>query len=369
MLAPMLLLLQSPVPPPPGEAPIASQAESHFHFGGYGEIHFGQESGPGGERIDLSRFVFYLGYDFADWITLHSETEIEHGFVEADQGEISIEQLHLDLGFSPALNLRVGRYLQPLGIVNQRHEPPSFNGVARPDVETFVLPSTWWGDGLGLFGELAQDWKYQVYLGSSLDGSGIDPVEGLHEARQEGQPGLSQPAVSGRVDWMPTSALRTGVGLFAGGLDNGPEGVNPGNDARILVSSVDAQWNVGAFDFAGLYVLDSIDGASSIGPTVAERMQGWYLEGAWHCLPETAKQGRLVDADARLFARYEALDTQAGMPAGASADPAGERTIWTFGAAFYPVSNLVLKLDYQVRDDASAAGLPERFNLGIGWQF
>jgi len=369
MLGAMWMLLQTPAPAPQPPAATVSEAPARFHFGGYGEIHFVQESGPGAEKIDLSRFVFYLGYDFNDWITLHSETEIEHGFVEGGTGEISVEQLHLDMSFSSGFNVRVGRYLEPLGIVNQRHEPPSFNGVFRPDVETFVIPSTWTGDGVGAFGELSEDWKYQVYFGSSLDGSGIDPVEGLHESRQEGQPGMSQPAVSGRLDWMPVSSLRTGVGVFAGGIDNGPEGVNPGNDASIAVYSVDAQWTVGDFDFAGLYALDSIEGASSLGPTIAERMQGWYLEGAWHFLPDSAKAGRLVDADARLFARYEWLDTQARMQSGVSADPAGERTILTFGAAFYPVSNLVFKVDYQVRDDQSAAGLPERFNMGIGWQF
>src|SRR5258708_6634581 len=130
MLAGMLMLLQNPAPPPPGAATPA--ALEHLHFGGYGEIHFDQESGPGGEKIDLSRFVLYLGYDFADWIQLHSEVEIEHGFVEATRGEVSAEQLHIDSAFPPACTLRVGRFLEPLGIVNQRHEPPSFNGVERP---------------------------------------------------------------------------------------------------------------------------------------------------------------------------------------------------------------------------------------------
>ncbi|MBK7645420.1 MAG: hypothetical protein IPJ19_20675 [Planctomycetes bacterium] len=360
MLAPMLMLMQTP-------API--EAPGQFHFGGYGEIHFRQESGPGAETIDLSRFVFYLGYDFADWIELHSETEIEHGFVEGDRGEVSVEQLHVDFDFSPGCKLRIGRYLEPLGIVNLRHEPPSFLGVERPDVETFIIPSTWSGDGLGLFGECSEDWSYQLYFGSSLSGSGIDPIEGLHEARQEGQPGLDQPALSARVDWRPTSSLRTGVGAFAGGLDNGEEGINPGNDASLSVLSLDAQWSTGDFDFAGLYALDQIRGADTLATGVAERMQGWYLQGAWHCLPDSAKQGRLADADALLFARYEWLDTQASLPEGVSADPRGERTVLTLGASFLPVSNLVLKADYQIRDDQSAQGLPERFSLGLGWQF
>jgi len=373
MLCAMLMLLGAQDVTP---APAANQAQvsqllqalERFHFGGYGEIHFDQVSGTS-EKIDLSRFVFYLGYDFADWIQLHSEVEIEHGFVEADNGEVSVEQLHVDFLFEPTFNARVGRFLAPLGIVNQRHEPPSFVGVERPDVETYIVPSTWSMDGLGGFGALGEDWKYQLYLGSSLSGSGIDPVGGLEEARQEGQPGMSQPALAGRVDWQPRSDLRTGLGFFAGGLDNGPEGVNPGNDARVAVLCADAQWSTGALDFRALYALDWISDADTINPTIASRMDGWYLEGAWHVLPESSKQGRLADADGLLFVRYESLDTQAQMPGGAAADPAGERSILTFGCSFLPVPNLVLKLDYQVCDDKTAAGLPERFNLGLGWQF
>ncbi len=364
----MTLLLQHPDALPAQPAPAADVLQ-HFHFGGYGEIHFDQESGPGGEKIDLSRFVLYLGYDFADWIQLHSETEIEHGFVEGDRGEVSVEQLHVDLLFTPGFNLRVGRYLEPLGIVNQRHEPPTFLGVERPDVETFLVPSTWSGDGLGCFGELGADWKYQLYLGSSLSGSGLDPVEGLHESRQEGQPGLDQPALSGRVDWTPVSDLRTGLGFFHGGLDNGEEGVNPGNDASATVLCADAQWSLGRFDLRGLFACDWISGADTLAPGIASRMQGWYVESAWHFLPDGCKQGRLADADALLFARYESLDTQRELPGGAAADPRGEREVLTLGVSFLPVSNLVFKADYQIRDDRSAEGLPERINLGLGWQF
>lgn len=364
----MTILLQTSDVQPVASA-TAADVLQRFHFGGYGEIHFEQQRGPGAEKIDLARFVLYLGYDFADWIQLHSETEIEHGFVEEDRGEVSVEQLHVDLRFAPAFNLRVGRYLQPLGIVNQRHEPPSFLGVARPDVETFIVPSTWSGDGLGLFGDCGEDWRYQLYLGSSLSGSGLDPVEGLHESRQEGQPGLDQPAVSGRVDWMPSSDARLGLGAFHGGLDNGEEGVNPGNDASASVLCADAQWSVGRLDLRGLFARDWISGASTIAPGIASQMQGWYVEGAWHVLPDSCKQGRLADADALVFARYESLDTQREVPGGVTADPRGEREVLTLGISFLPVSNLVFKADYQIRDDRSPEGLPERFSLGLGWQF
>jgi hypothetical protein len=57
------------------------------------------------------------------------------------------------------------------------------------------------------------------------------------------------------------------------------------------------------------------------------------------------------------------------MPTGVSPDPAGRQDEITFGVSFFPTTNLVLKADYQIRDDDTAAGLPERFNLGVGWSF
>ena len=43
-----------------------------------------------------------------------------------------IEQAAVDFLLSEPFNIRVGRVLTPLGIINKWHEPPSFNGVERP---------------------------------------------------------------------------------------------------------------------------------------------------------------------------------------------------------------------------------------------
>ena len=52
------------------------------------------------------------------------------------------------------------------------------------------------------------------------------------------------------------------------------------------------------------------------------------------------------------------------MPSGVAKDPAGDRSEITLGLNFYPIPNVVIKADYQVRD-----GLSNLFNLGIGWEF
>ena len=45
--------------------------------------------------------------------------------------------------------MRAGLVLPPVGIVNETHEPPTFNGVSRPAFDHDVLPTTWREIGVG----------------------------------------------------------------------------------------------------------------------------------------------------------------------------------------------------------------------------
>ncbi|HEG43421.1 MAG TPA: hypothetical protein ENH94_05165, partial [Phycisphaerales bacterium] len=65
------------------ESPMAGLADTlgNVKLGGYGEIHANFDEGSESDQIDFHRMVLYLGYEFADWIVFHSETELEHAFV------------------------------------------------------------------------------------------------------------------------------------------------------------------------------------------------------------------------------------------------------------------------------------------------
>lgn len=343
--------------------------------GGYGEFHVNLPEGHGGDQFDIHRFVLYLGWRFEDWIQLYSETEIEHGFVEDDNGEIAIEQLYLDFLLNQNVNIRVGRLLAPLGIVNQRHEPTTFNGVERPAFETFVIPTTWWLDGAGVWGEISPSVKYQLYLSGGLDGTGFDSIEGIRGGRLEERPSAHDLALSGRVDWYTggANALRLGLSGFGGGLDNGDEGADPGVDADIAIVSADAEYQIGRFDFRGVWAFEKIDGARDLstvtGVPISSEIDGWYVEAAYHWLPESWKTGRMERADAIVFARYDDVDTQRDVPSGLTADPAGDRNEITLGLSYFPTTNVVLKADYRIRNDDSSADLPEQLDFGVGFRF
>jgi hypothetical protein len=348
-----------------------------FTLGGYGEAHANFEEGASGDQFDIHRVVLYLGYDFSDWIKFHSETEIEHALVSSESdGELLLEQIYLDFLLSDALNVRVGRILTPLGIINKKHEPPSFYGVERPSFDRVIIPTTWFSDGAGVFGSLTPSLKYEAYVVGGLDGSGFADLNGIRGGRIEERASLHEPAFTARLDYYPFAvrevgygqALRLGASTYAGGLDNGNEGDDPGVDGDIQIYSGDFEYVISDFDFRGVVAFENIDGAREIGNGTAGEIFGWYIEGGYYLWPEAWKKGKLAKSDAVVFVRYDDFDTQYDMPSGVERNPDGDRSEWTIGTSFYFLPNLVFKADYQFRD-SEGENPGDAFNLGLGWQF
>jgi hypothetical protein len=360
-----------------GPAPNSNPVLDTFRFGGYGELHANFTEGKGSDLVDLHRLVLYLGCDFTDWIQFHSEWEVEHGYVSSGAGgELVIEQAYFDLLFSDLVNVRAGRVLTPLGITNKWHEPTLFNGVERPSFDKYAIPTTWSSDGIGIFGNLTEALSYEAYVVGGLDGSKFNALNGIRGGRIKESPSLHDPAVTGRIDYYPLTgaadsiqSLRLGLSGYFGALDNGNNGKNPGIHGDIAVYSADLQYSHGRFDLLGAFADTHVDGAKSIGNGTAAEMLGWYLEGAYHWLPDSWKTGRLAQSDAVVFLRYDDFDTQYKMPSGVARNPAGDRTEWTVGLAFWPTRSFVIKTDYQIPDDAAAGSLPHRVNFGVGFTF
>src|SRR5215210_5411465 len=114
---------------------LAAQEEESTTIGGYGEVHYTNATGPDtpGE-VNVKRFVVFLAHSFSERVAFRSELEVEDTKIEGGEagGEVALEQLYLDYTLSPAATLRAGLVLPPIGILNETHEPPTFNGVERP---------------------------------------------------------------------------------------------------------------------------------------------------------------------------------------------------------------------------------------------
>jgi hypothetical protein len=343
-------------------------------LGGYGDIHANFNQGTESDEMDFHRLVMYLGYDFADWIKFHSETELEHAWT--DDGYVLLEQAYVDFLFSDNFNIKAGRLLTPVGIINKKHEPILFNGVERPNFSKYIIPTTWSSDGIGFFGSLNPSLNYEAYVVAGLDGDSFSS-SGIRGGRMKARQSLNEVAFTGRLDYRPyeealsnsDQSLRLGLSGFYGGLDNKDGGGGSGKDGEIAMTSADFEYSISKFDFRGVIANTNIDGARDFGGGVAEEMFGWYLEGAYHFWPDEWKTGKLEQSDATVFVRYEEYDTQHKMPSGIVKDKTKDVEEITVGVNFYLTPNFVIKADYQISDDASGSDRDDLFNLGIGWMF
>ncbi|HEY5654170.1 MAG TPA: hypothetical protein VIR63_07380 [Pontiella sp.] len=342
-------------------------------LGGYGEIH-ANFTESGNDLLDIHRFVIYAGYEFNEWIHLNSETELEHA--STDEEYLLIEQLYTDFALSDAFSIRAGRILAPLGIVNQHHEPPLFNGVERPNVEKYIIPSTWSLDGIGIFGSPLSWLTYEVYGVGSLDDTGFTAKEGIRKGRMKGRPGINDAALTGRVDIFPTLSekqdLRFGISGFYGGTNNKNKGGTNGNDSNNTFSmvSADFEYDVSRLHFRGVVAHGCNSDTDELTPGVGEEIFGWYLETGISALPEHCKTGKFKEADLIPFVRYERYDTQSELSGGASSSGEYDRTDVTVGVNFLLTPNFVVKADAQfVSNELSGSDDTTKYNFGMGWIF
>ena len=130
---------------------------AYMPVSGYMDFHVNND-GLNPTQFDFHRFVLMFWHVFSDRIRFWSEIELEHALVEGGEptGELELEQAYLDFLINPRFNFRAGMLLTPMGIINERHEPPSFHGVERPFTDTVIIPTTWFGSGAGVTGDLGK---------------------------------------------------------------------------------------------------------------------------------------------------------------------------------------------------------------------
>jgi hypothetical protein len=360
-----------------GLGPAASKVYSvtrGLSIGGYGEAFYRAYVGDKKDEenfADFLRAVLYVGYKFTDRIVWNSEIEIEH----AD--EIFLEFGTLDFLWKDWANVKAGLMLLPIGWLNEIHEPTFFFGVNRPDVERFIIPSTWRENGVGLFGNFGEDVRYKLYAVNGLDATGFSPA-GLRGGRQKGSKALAESiAVTGRLDWSPLYGLDLGASIYAGnsGQNQEIEDVKiPDSFTTLFDLHAQVQWRDlwlrGLFTMAfvsqaGL-LTENLQELSVLGSdeAIASSMMGGYGEIAYDVWKWIGEGDRVLEP----FYRFEWYDTQYDMPDGFMSDDFFEVFSHTVGFSFKPIPNVVLKADYRNRD-ARKGKIADEFNLGFGYIF
>jgi hypothetical protein len=201
-----------------GDARAQTPSEPSTAISGYMDFHFNKEQFADG-RLDFHRFVLLVTHSFSDRIRFVSELELEHALVEGleEAGELELEQAYVDFLLSRRFNVRAGMMLMPVGIINERHEPPVYYGVERPFVDTFIVPSTWFEVGAGIHGEVGRGWRYRTFITSPLNAREFSAEEGIREGRQKGaDTNIGRPAVTGRLEYVRVPGLTVGGSFWTG---------------------------------------------------------------------------------------------------------------------------------------------------------
>jgi hypothetical protein len=366
-----------------GVGPAASKVygKKGVSIGGYGEFVYqnfagrredGEPSGVKNEA-DLLRAVLYFGYKFDDHWVLNTEIEAEHAVTASDKGgEVEVEFAYLDYLFSERARARAGLLLIPMGLVNELHEPPTFLGALRPDVEQRLVPSTWRELGVGFQGSHGA-FSYRLYAVNGLDSEGYS-AQGIREGSQEGSEAKAENwAATGRLDWTPVEGALFGASFFSGDSDQGrttPSGRS--FSGRTTLFDLHGDWKWRGLWLRGLYVRTTVSDAAAINEanalvgdeSVGNRQWGWYVQGGFDLLSLRAgSRGSLLP-----FVRYERYDTQVEVPAGYERNPENDVKLLTIGAVFKPIENIAVKIDWQQRKNAARTGV-NQWNVGLGYLF
>jgi DtxR family Mn-dependent transcriptional regulator len=354
-------------------APAQPTEPRRTNLSGYMDFHFNKEEFADG-RLDFHRFVLLVTHSFSPRIRFVGELELEHAFVEGleEAGELELEQAYVDFLLDRSFNVRAGMMLMPIGIINERHEPPVFYGVERPFIDTVIVPSTWFDVGAGVHGELGRGWRYRGFVTAPLNAAEFSADEGVREGRQKGsESNVGRAAVTGRLEYVGVRGLTIGAGAWSG--HSGFE-FRPRFDVPVSLVEADARYSRRGYEFRSQFAQIWIDNAGllndtlalrvGVNPNIAAALRGFSLEGSRRFFSGT----RFGEVGA--FLRYENFDTQHRMPAGYVPLLEFDRDAWVFGANFWPDPDVAVKVDYSVvRNQSSVIQAPNSFYVGLGWWF
>jgi hypothetical protein len=352
---------------------LISKTDRSLTIGGYGEATLNIPEGENGE-LDIQRLVLLVGYNFNEKVQFISEIEFEH--VE----EVFVEQAFVNYAVGDHISLRGGLMLIPMGIVNEYHEPTTFNGTERPAVDSKIVPTTWREIGIGVKGSIpSASMNYQAYVfngfkSAAADGEGIKGYlkgeNGLRGGRQKGiKSTVDTPTFSTKLDYYGLPGLRLGLaGYF--GKTQAEDAIEMIDGTSIGISMVgfDARYNYRKFSARGEFVYASLSDTEDYnlltGKDLGSALMGYYIEGSYNLLPEEAKQK--LDA----FVRYENYNTHSDVEGVLIKNEAYDRTDITFGLSYHIVDGVVVKGDYQIKENAlSGYEVNNQLNFGIGVWF
>ena len=380
------------------------EKEHGFSFAGYGEVLYQKYSHETTSNSDtlpqfiglptnkdqeltLLRGVLFLGYRVSERIVFNSELRLDRDLIERGVAtfpeyydtlegstEGSLDLAYMDYILSPALTLRAGMILLPVGLINEFHQPDEYLGTRSGFGDLFTIPSIWHALGFGIAGH---KWvfDYRAYVVSGLNAAGFTEF-GLRGGREVSWDTISHPAAVFRIDYNPFPGGVLGGSYYIG--NSGIFGLNEPQDLKIHTTMKELH---GELRWKGVFaraqyakaILHSTPELNKIlGTTgyngVAKRQVGGYVEGGWNLL-WARRNGTMIMP----YMRGEASNPQDALPPpslelGLIKNHYLDFIIWVFGVEWRPVKALSIKTEYQNIHDQNQIYWKE-FRLGGSYVF
>lgn len=364
---------------------------NRLRFGGYGEILFQRmDYGPdrfnyvNGSQADsraeigIPRLIFSCDYTFKNGIDFSSEIEFEHGgtgsaleleYEEMGEyememekaGEVVIEQFHLTKTFNPALKLRVGHMIVPVGLTNSRHLPVEFFTAVRPEGESAIVPLTWHETGVSVSGR-HKSLSYELQLINGLDANGFSSSGWIKNGKQSifESTKMTNPAVVARLDNTSVKSLRVGASFYFG--NSTANTAKPAKmehlKGRVAIGSLDAEYNNSKLIARGNCIYGELGDSyeiSKINKSISKNIQYSRTPVAQNALTYSIEVGYdifgLFGFDQKLFpfVRYEYYNSMQAVDERMFADARFKRDVATIGLNYFLSPEIAVKADYAMR--------------------
>lgn len=350
-----------------GQKLLNSSLSKGLTIGGYAQIDYNEPDGSEVGKLDVHRLVLLFSYKFSDKVSFLTEIELEH------VKEVYVEQAYVKYKVAESVNILAGLMLVPMGIINEYHEPTTYYGVERPNVDKYIVPTTWRELGIGVSGNISSaSLKYQAYIFNGFisytDGNGVlRGSDGLRKGRQKGAESVvSSPNFSTKFDYYGIKGLRVGLSGYFGKTQTEDTSIEE-STVGVSMVGIDARYVYKNLELRGEYIhtaLSDTDAYNTFtGSDVGSKMNGVYGEVAYNLNLKGVQ--KLTP-----FLRYEKYNTQAQTAGDLEADLAYDRNDVTFGLDYKIAEGVSFKADYQFFSDADDDNpTSKQFNAGVAIWF
>lgn len=374
----------------PGLALAASKiffSEKRYSISGFGEVNYVHYLGDKDVNVgdlelyytNLYRFATFFGYRIKDNFIWNSEFQVEylHDGTREGEAEIVIEAF-FDYLWKDYLKARVGFLPLPIGYVNNNDEPIMFYSVNRSEVERLIVPSTWIELGTMLYGNITEDLSYALGISQGVNADRFIGGTWIRQGREISLNFNDQISFTPQLIYNGVENLTLSASAYLG--NSGQRRTILRNNQRIELKApvqlytayAKYEWENFRFISVGTYgrlgetdkIYDLTSQITSNTPQVlGKETYGYLFEFGvdilkYFNIDKEKEHKKLFFYDKSeiklpIFFRYERLNTHQRVHQSLENLPFNQNDldIWTVGVNFNTKENIVLKANYQFRNN------------------